>query len=669
MSFEFFGGPENKKVLTVLENAVEASTTERFKELSEHLFLCNRVNESILDWDSFYARWQQMSHDVQYCTELFNARKHWLEAMGYGEKFQHFFEEQIMKEAQDTPTGGHHLYEMISSYCEMGFVNPGAFLNKIMAVQNNPDGSTAHSILAALETQGNEDTLEVMVRYAERICSEGYAREYHKESDLTYVADVLRNLVGKEGTIRVMQDVFDKHPGLTDFFARNSYIFERGERSRMRPAFRGPVDFELERQRLPDLQAELDDMAAHPGRYQRLYQSRYRYAFDDDFYEDDLLFGSRSGGDHRDEPDEAFDTRDFGTLREGSVLDQVAIDRIEKVNNLVLKEDVAPTVAPTIQLHMFNFLSEKPDATEEDLIAEFQKINRLSEREEVYSNIKNPLPTIGIEIEIPRTSLSDDKISVLNRLGINNQPEAFDDLWEVNPGFSYNAGAQARLLQELSHLGVLPINHETKKVDPYQLLSLHVNFGLPALAENGTSEARYQRYKDEMYLLNDLLVYGYTSTGRLYGRKTNQSLRLSGGADRSKKDKGKPSEELPYGQMNDFVRMELRANEFKDYPTFRMLMESQRLVAMLTSYIKYEEGVEITFVESYLADLWISFQKEVRQYLSIETGSKNVNLVDTNQREVIDVLARTDLKQWSRFLISDYSRKVNEILEEAIPVS
>ncbi len=66
-------------------------------------------------------------------------------------------------------------------------------------------------------------------------------------------------------------------------------------------------------------------------------------------------------------------------------------------------------------------------------------------------------------------------------------------------------------------------------------------------------------------------------------------------------------------------------------------------------------------------DLWMTFEDEVAGYLAVETPKSN--LVDSNARMAAEKLRKTDLKAWSRFLVSDYSKKIGNILREAVPVS
>ncbi len=268
---------------------------------------------------------------------------------------------------------------------------------------------------------------------------------------------------------------------------------------------------------------------------------------------------------------------------------------IEKVDELTLKEEVAPTALPAIRLHMFNFLQKKPESSETELEEEFDRMKKLSDLEKKCAEKRNPLPTIGIEIEIPGYILTGQKLSILRSFSIPNHEEALDNLWEVNPDYSYSATTQSRIIQELGHLGAIPIDKGTKKVDSNEQLSMHVNFGMP----EGITEKMLEKtkYKERIKVLNDLIIYAFTSPERLLARKTTRSLEI--------KNDALASEKGPKTQRNSRLsgnaRLELRAGEFRDQSSFRMLTESQRLMAMLISYIKYAEKFEMTFAEACLA--------------------------------------------------------------------
>lgn len=285
------------------------------------------------------------------------------------------------------------------------------------------------------------------------------------------------------------------------------------------------------------------------------------------------------------------------------------------------RTDLELTALPALKMHLYNYLTAHrvafafldTGAVTAYLEGELQRVRRLSEMEREYAEAGNPLPTIGIEIEIPQESVR-DKVPVLKQLGIPNQAE-MDDLWEVNPKFSYSPWAQARILQELVVMGAIPVG--SKQVENANFgkissepLSLHVNFGL---AEEVKAYAKKFRdgFDNEATVLNDALVYAFTSPDRLYHRKTNMSFLLQHDAAGTKKtqDKGSVTAESEnHDRGLKLYRLELRANEFKDFPTFRMLAESQRLAAAFSAYIKMKDGASLSKLDIVLAAVWQHFK-------------------------------------------------------------
>ena len=317
-----------------------------------------------------------------------------------------------------------------------------------------------------------------------------------------------------------------------------------------------------------------------------------------------------------------------------------------------------PTAVPATKFHLYNFLKQHPTASEEDFSKEVDRCRRYSEEEKEYSREGNPLPTIGIEVEVPEKYLSEDKVAVLNELGIPNYQESrtySNALWEVNPNFTYSPWVQGRILQELAVMGALPMEDfgaGTKKISSEELLSLHINLGLPGelLTNPRVSQA-------EFYVLSDVMNYAFTSENRLANRKTNTSL-----IRKSKNTKvSKKSGKMSLADHDSFaLRLELRASEFRDYPSYRMLAEVQRLAAILISFMKVENKLPTTETEKKLAEVWPDFSNEARQ--EFEKHGLFSDVIDKNPAQGIDILKSTDLRQKSRQIFSRYARRVGEII-------
>ncbi len=271
------------------------------------------------------------------------------------------------------------------------------------------------------------------------------------------------------------------------------------------------------------------------------------------------------------------------------------------------QDQIEPTAEGAIKLHIYNFLFKNPDASKEELKATFKKINKLSETEKEYSHENNFLPTIGIELEVPLKDLTYEDISVLNQLKIHNESaeDEFGLLWEVNPSFSYSPSVQSRIIQELAEMNAIPLKFDKRKRNPHlkrvsekteDILSLHINFGIPIKT---TRQQLERGFLVPSFLVNDLLNYAFTSPKRITNRKTSTSLRFVHDAEDSEKNKNFTN-----------LRLELRASEFRDYPTYRLIAESQKIIALFIAHMKFNLGDrEMNDKEKLLAQLWGGFRR------------------------------------------------------------
>jgi len=107
------------------------------------------------------------------------------------------------------------------------------------------------------------------------------------------------------------------------------------------------------------------------------------------------------------------------------------------------------------------------------------------------------------------------------------------------------------------------------------------------------------------------------------------------------------------------ARLELRTTEFKDYPSYRLLIETQRLAAMLFAYMKVKENIQCPSWEKYLASLWSQFSLEVFSYF--KKVHLTPNLADTDKAALIELMNNPDLKKQCRKIINKYSRLVASV--------
>lgn len=312
----------------------------------------------------------------------------------------------------------------------------------------------------------------------------------------------------------------------------------------------------------------------------------------------------------------------------------------------------------TLRLHLFNFLNENPNYTTEDFDKEFKKLSRLSNLELIYSREDNPLPTIGIEIEIPDNlegGLHKGKQDLLNEIGISNTDGGLD-LWEVNPKYSYSPNVQAQAIQELAKMGAIPLVKDQGKditplgqVDKAQdPLSLHINLGFPT----EVSRRVELENTEEIAKVVNCLTYAFTTPDRIMSRKTITSFNSKDDAVGSKKNYS----DKTYRHDFKVKRLEIRSVEFANYSSFRQLSETQRIGAMLFTHLKKEQGVELTEIEKEILPLWNNFSQEVQGLY--EKYHLRINSVDHNKGRVAEVLEKTNIKAEARQIVTKYSKAV-----------
>ena len=329
-------------------------------------------------------------------------------------------------------------------------------------------------------------------------------------------------------------------------------------------------------------------------------------------------------------------------------------ERIKKVQESIRGQKIAPTALSTVKLHMYNFFARNPGASESQIETELGKLETLTRKENSCGDPRNPLPTVGIEIELPIEWLNKEKVYVLNALGISNYEETFTGIWEVNAQYSYSATTQARLIQELVNLGAVPTKTDSDKISATEPLSLHLNFGIPTDFENiPPNNSFFDTYNSQVRSLNDLLVYAFTSVDRLRQRKSRTSV----------KERETKVVSIHNQSKLSWRRLELLAVEFKDSSSFRMILDAQKLMSMLVAYAKYDYKMTHSETEELLAKLWISFEAEVSGYL--QAKKLEPNAVDIDPVLVEEMLENSDLRTHCRSIISNYSTSVDAILKKA----
>lgn len=356
---------------------------------------------------------------------------------------------------------------------------------------------------------------------------------------------------------------------------------------------------------------------------------------------------------------------DFLDSRNFSLNEQDA-ELAREAEKIVHELDLNETVVSIAKLYIFNQLRIDPDKTKMNEV--LNKIKNMAEVEKEYEN-NQLLPTIGIKIECHQFMLNPAKIAALRALMIPNESE-IDDLWEVNPDFSYSSLIQSRYLQELVKMGAIKVEKKDdgKSFIPERhLLSLHVNLSTPYNKED------LKKYEEKIYLLSDALNYAFTSSERICGRKTVESVKYKDATESkksqdqkelfaSKAGKKRKKEKEKDSNRSEFVRLELRASEFRDYKTYLMLEGAQRIGAALFSYIKSVDKKEVNEQELKLARLWRSFEKDYLEVMK-KNQIRATNLVDKYPYQAAELAGKTALKEDCRKVVYQYARRVGEVLD------
>lgn len=322
-----------------------------------------------------------------------------------------------------------------------------------------------------------------------------------------------------------------------------------------------------------------------------------------------------------------------------------------------------PTVAPAARLFLFakGTLTQQregraPLPDEQDRWQ--KKIARMVEEEQWYRQAQ-VLPTIGIEIELPKSVINTQKQDILNALHIPAGTEpSFPGLYEVNPDFTYSALPQARILQSMDDLNMLPVDRDGR-IPTRSMLSLHVNFGIPAKLDDRSKvfENMRQRGLQAMTLANAFVV-GFSNPDRILKRKTREAVKVKP----THRDYKKGYVKIHSPSLH---RLEIRPAEFRDYPTYRLLIEGQRVTAALFASVAKHYELALSPTEELLSETWNTFEREVRQaFLAKRITIEDIDHADDrNHQRVWAAMVQGDVSDTVRKSIHQCSARVAKILE------
>lgn len=315
-------------------------------------------------------------------------------------------------------------------------------------------------------------------------------------------------------------------------------------------------------------------------------------------------------------------------------------------------DSIAPTARIATMLHAYKEAKMVGTPTEASSSQALRIGRRLSAQEARYEKHDVPLPTIGIELEVPDRFLTAEHLEILRSLGVPCYRDC-DNLNEVNPHFSYSPWVQACILRDLVELNFVPsvFSAHGKRSTPKDLtLPLHINFGSPSelweLAENE------EGVHAELSLISDVLVFGFTSSKRVLDRGYGEAYYYKSDAE--------PSVKTEKGSGRLF-RLELRAAEFSGPSTYRLLMEAQSLVGMFFAHCKHKTSQELSGYESALAELWPDFVLEVERFRD-GFHLHQPNIASSGNKDLAREMENPRLQETARLLIARYARKIQGIV-------
>lgn len=264
-----------------------------------------------------------------------------------------------------------------------------------------------------------------------------------------------------------------------------------------------------------------------------------------------------------------------------------------------------PALNLALSLAVYNY-AMYTGVTEDQMRTFTLRFINLTSQEVAASDPRNPLTTIGFEVESPKKLFNREQDSMsyaqlfdaigMPRNKVNDvayvnreNTSSWPIFWEFSPPPSYTASVQTRILCELIKGRFIPSLRRSKDPDDIRqflddkLVSLHINLGVPT---SQVGEDWRTRYTEDLKLFSTMFPLAFTSSHRLLYR--NQSVFYScKSADQTSKNGGNNS------------RLELKALEVRDSGTYRMIKEIQLLgSAMLRAFMDKKDPFGIVWEDS-----------------------------------------------------------------------
>lgn len=303
---------------------------------------------------------------------------------------------------------------------------------------------------------------------------------------------------------------------------------------------------------------------------------------------------------------------------EAASINRLATDReMFDVCNIVSKHlerypELGLSLKQLLSLKLFNRYALSGSRETENVSDILEEIESMSEVELDLADPNSPLPTIGVELEVPITREVMRLRDALSRFGMEHGDER-EILYEASPSYSYSPKVQAMILQELAKIGFVPMRateddrqqHNSDNLAGYKInrddpLSLHINLGLSCFSKYYQADKFY----DVMETLSDSLTLAYSSSERIRSKKHRKAFEHNKHGQRSEKIEALSEYALP-------IRLELKSAEFRDASSYRALYDAQYLGAALNSYILVETArADCDALDVKLADIYRQFSRD-----------------------------------------------------------
>lgn len=297
----------------------------------------------------------------------------------------------------------------------------------------------------------------------------------------------------------------------------------------------------------------------------------------------------------------------------------------------------------------------------------FHKFEKLAE-EELKAEDDPYLPTIGTEVEIPRSlPVYGNRLRLFEaskKLGI---PKAGtpDEEWEFAVPYTYSAAAQNAYVHELIRGGYIETEEVTDgkriKAGGKGTFPLHLNIEIP----NEIID-RYPRDSDNLHKnpfdvsvtkLTQAFSIAFSSPERIEKKEYVYPVIWGRGGDISK-----PKRENHSGNERNPRKLELRSLEVRDKTLYRMLHEAQNLAAALFAHFRGTDEIELV-----LSKIWEQFDEKLSGLnVKYETTSFALDEDEKEQTRLLaETIRTTDLQNEMRALITEISLPIHRALNDA----